>query len=95
MLRKVKPLAPMVVLVTLSAVPVVVVSVLTIEVLFCVALTVPPPVAVNAALTVVLKLRPPVKLMIEPVLLSSEMPATPAAFAVTAPVRVTVPPVRF
>ena len=51
MLRNVRPLAPMVVLATLSAVPVVVVSVFTIEVLFCVALTVPPPVALKAVLT--------------------------------------------
>ncbi len=48
MLRNVSPLAPMVVLATFSAVPVVVVMVFTMVVLFCVADTVPPPVAVNA-----------------------------------------------
>ena len=63
MLRKVRPLAPIVVLATLSAVPVVVVRVFTIEVLFWVALTVPPPVAVNAALAPVLRLMPPLKLI--------------------------------
>src|SRR5438105_336577 len=49
MLRNVKPLAPMVVFATFRAVPVVVVSVLMMVVLSWVALTVPPPVAVNAA----------------------------------------------
>ena len=53
MLRNVSPLAPMVVLATFSAVPVVVVMVLTMVVLFCVAVTVPPPVAVKAGLVVV------------------------------------------
>ena len=57
MLRKVRPLAPMVVLATLSAVAVVDVSVLTMDVLFCVALTMPPPVAVNAAFEPVLRLQ--------------------------------------
>ena len=47
MLRNFSPLAPMVVLATFSAVPVVDEIVLTIEVLFCVALTVPPPVALK------------------------------------------------
>ncbi len=42
------PLAPIVVLVTVSATPVVDASVFTIELLFCVALIVPPPVAENA-----------------------------------------------
>src|SRR4051812_23659272 len=58
MLRKVRPLVPIVVLATFSAVAVVVVSVFTIVLLFCVALTVPPPVAANAALAPVLRLRP-------------------------------------
>src|SRR3712207_5330738 len=48
MLRNVRPAAPMVVLVTLSDWPVVVASVLTIEVLFCVAVRVPLLVAVQA-----------------------------------------------
>src|SRR5437762_14312492 len=47
MLRNVRPAAPMVVLATLRAVPAVVESVLTIVELFCVAVTVPPPVAVK------------------------------------------------
>jgi hypothetical protein len=72
MLRNVSPLPPIFVLVTVSAAPDVVVSVLTIEVLFWVALTVPPPVAVNAALAPVLALIPPVKLIVAPVLLVSE-----------------------
>ncbi|MBK7473434.1 MAG: hypothetical protein IPI73_25140 [Betaproteobacteria bacterium] len=80
MLRKVSPLAPMVVLATFSAVPVVVASVLTMLVLFWVALTVPPPVAVKAGLAPVLRFMPPVKLMVPPVLLVSEMP--PVAFVI-------------
>src|SRR6266851_4028173 len=43
MLRKVAPLAPIVVLLICSAVPAVELSVLTVEVLFCVATIVPPP----------------------------------------------------
>src|SRR6476620_6071162 len=95
MLRKVTPLAPMVVLEMFNAVPVVVVKVLTIVLLSWVALTVPPPVAANAGLTVVLRLRPPLKLIIEPVLVSRLMPLTPAAVAVIGPDRFTVPPVLF
>src|SRR5262245_22367079 len=68
-LRKVKPLAPIVVFATFSAVPVGVVSVLTIVVLFCVTLTVPPPVAVKAGFAPVLSATPPVKLIVAPVLL--------------------------
>src|SRR2546423_15619197 len=56
MLRKVSPLAPMVVLATLSAVPVVEVMVLTMVVLFCVALMVPPPVALKPTPLVVVRL---------------------------------------
>ena len=67
MLRNVRPLAPIVVLATFNAVPVVVVMVLTMVVLFCVADTVPPPVAVKPGLVVVLSARPPVKLMVDPV----------------------------
>ncbi len=48
MLRNVSPLAPIVVLATFSAVPVVVAIVLMTVTLFWVTLTVPPPVAVNA-----------------------------------------------
>src|SRR4029450_6679115 len=90
MLRNANPLAPMVVFATFSAVPVVVVSVLTMLVLFCVALTVPPPVAVNAALAPVLRFNPPVKLIVAPVLPVSE---TPVSVSVTAPLNVTPPPV--
>src|SRR6478752_618786 len=89
-LRNVRPLAPIVVLATLSAVPVVVVNVLTMLVLFCVALTVPPPVAVNAALVVVLKLRPPVKVIVAPVLVVSEIRVL---VSVIAPLKAMVPPV--
>src|SRR4051812_31756782 len=91
MLRKVKPLAPIVVLATLSAVPVVVVNVLTMVLLFCVALTVPPPVAVNAALVVVLRASPPVKLIVAPVLL---LRRTPVPVSLIAWLKVVVPPVR-
>src|SRR5438445_13560668 len=65
-LRNVRPLAPMVVFATLSAVPVVVVSVLTIVVLFCVAVTVPPPVAVKALFAPVDNERPPVNATVAP-----------------------------
>src|SRR5437899_2073397 len=59
MLRNVKPLAPMVVLVTLSAVPVVDEIVLTMLVLFCVALTVAPlPEALKPTPLVVVRLSP-------------------------------------
>src|ERR1051325_770349 len=70
MLRKVRPDAPMVVFATLSAPPVVEASVLMIEVLFCVALTVPPPVAVKAVPGVGVRLSPPVKLTVAPVLVA-------------------------
>ena len=60
MLWKVRPLAPIVVLATLSAVPVVVVRVLPAPV----TVTVPPPVAVKAALAPVLRVSCPVKLMV-------------------------------
>ena len=93
MLRNVTPLPPMFVGVAmLTAVPVVVVMVLSIVALFCVALTVPPPVAVNAALVAVVRLRPPVKLIVAPVLLLSRMPVPVSEIA---PVTSTVPPVRF
>ena len=69
MLRNSSPLAPIVVLATLSAVPVVVASVLT-SAPVTVGLhgfsshtcTVPPPVAVNAALAPAFSVNPPLKL---------------------------------
>ena len=80
MLRKVSPVAPMVVLVTVSAVPVVVVSVLTMEV--CSG------DADGAAaggdegrFAPVLTARPPVKVIVEPVLLVSRMPAPVSVIA--------------
>src|SRR5581483_6243962 len=66
MLAKVRPLAPTVVLLTFSAVPVVVVSVLALLVL----LTVPPPVALKAVLVVVLAVIWPLKLIVAPLLLA-------------------------
>ena len=66
MLWNVSPLAPMVVLATFSAVPVVVAIVLTVPV----TLTVPPPVAWNPPpLVASMSSPPPVKLMVAPVLL--------------------------
>src|SRR5947209_3393385 len=76
MLRNVRPAAPMVVFETLRAVPAVVESVLTIEVLFCVAVTVPPPVAVKESFEPVERLRPPVKAMVAPVLFVSVIPVS-------------------
>ena len=61
-------------------------------VLFCVADTVPPPVAVNAGLVVVVSASPPVKLIVDPVFAFRKMPCP---VSVIAPVNVTVPPVRF
>ena len=72
MLRKVKPLAPIVVLTTLSPVPVPEVIVLTIVVLSCVALTVAPlPVALKPTPEVVVRLNPPVKVTVPPVFVRS------------------------
>ena len=90
MLRNVKPLAPIVVFATFKAVPEVVVSVLTIEELFCVALIVPPPVAVNAAFAPVVSDKPPVKFTVAPVFEVSEMPFE---VLLTAPPKAAVPPV--
>ena len=59
-------------------------------VLSCVALIVPPPVAVKAAFVVVLAVMPPVKLIVAPVLLVSVMPVS---VSVTRPLNATVPPV--
>src|SRR3954452_3365669 len=78
MLRKVNPLAPMVVPVTLSAVPVVVVSV------FAVAVTVmvPPPAALKAAFAPVERVSVLVKVIVEPVLLDKEIPAPEVTLSV-------------
>src|SRR5438105_1154598 len=89
-LRKVNPAAPMVVLVTFKAVPAVVERVLTMLVLFCVAVTVPPPVAAKESFAPVLRLSPAVKLMALPLLLVSEIPVP---VSLIAPVKLTVPPV--
>src|ERR1700720_396041 len=81
------PAAPIVVLATLTAVPVVVVTVLVVFV----AVTVPPPVAVKPGLAPVDRVSAPVKLIVAPVLLDSEMPL-PVSLTVLD--RVTVSPVR-
>ena len=78
----------MVVLATFSAVPVVVAMVLADPA----TLTVPPPVAVNAGLAPVFSVSAPVKSMLEPVLALRKIPVP---VSVTAPEKVTVPPVRF
>src|SRR5258705_10120962 len=91
MLRNVNPEAPMMVFVTFSAVPDVVESVLTIVVLFWVALTVPPPVAVNESFAPVLRLMPPVKLIVAPVLALRITPVPVPLFDETAPPRLIVP----
>ena len=102
MLRNVRPLAPIVVLATLSAVPVVVVIVLTrapaagLHGFSSQTLTVPPPVAVKAALAPVDSSRPPEKVIVAPVLLVSEMPLpSPSLPSVMAPVKLLAPPVVF
>src|SRR4051794_7628100 len=89
MLRKVNPVPPIVVFCTISGEPDVVVSVLTIVVLFWVTLTVPPLVAVKAALAPVERTRPPEKLMVPLSLLSRLTPVPPVL--VTAPVNWTRP----
>ena len=82
MLRNVSPLAPMVVLATLSAVPVVVVSVFTnapaagLHGFSSHTLTVPPPVAVKAALAPVFSVIPPLNVNVDAALLL--VSATPA-----------------
>ena len=88
MLRKFRPPAPIVVLATLSAVAVVVASVLALPV----TLTVPPPVAVNAGFAPVLAVTPPEKLIVAPVFEVSEMPLP--FVSLTEPVNDTVSPVR-
>ena len=91
MLRKVNPAAPIVVFATFRAVPVVVVMVFTMLVLFCVAVTVPPPVAVKAALAPVFKVSPALKAIVAPVLPVREIPA---AVSEIAWVKETVDPAR-
>jgi hypothetical protein len=100
MLRNVMPLGPIVVLATLSAVPVVVVIVLTrapaagLHGFSSQTLTVPPPVAVNAGLAPVESTNPPENVMVAPVLLVSEMPLpSPSLPSVMAPAKLLVPPV--
>src|ERR1039458_5178840 len=66
--------APMAVLSTLMAVPVVVTIVLVVSV----ALTVPPPMAVKASLEPVLSVIGPLKLIVAPVLLVRRTPVDPA-----------------
>ena len=98
-LLNVSPLAPMVVSATLSAVPVVVAKLFTTaepeaQSLVAQTFTVPPLVAVNAALVVVDRLKPPLNTKVaEPPpwsLLSRKMPVP---VSLIAPLKVTVPPV--
>jgi len=77
----------MVVLATSNAIPVVVDRVLVAPV----TLTVPPAVAVKAALPPVAAASPPLKLIVAPVLLAR---STPVPLSATAPTSPTVPPVR-
>ncbi len=72
----------------LSAVPV-----LVVRWLVPVTLTVPPPVATKAFEAPVSSVMPPVKLMVPPVLLVSEMPPPASLLSVMAPEKATVPPV--
>src|SRR5256885_1032022 len=92
MLRNVRPLAPIVVFATLRAAAFGAVSVLTIVVLSWVAVTVPPPVALKAILAPVERLKPPVRLIVAPVLVLKRMPL---AVLLMAPLKTTVPPVLF
>src|SRR4051812_7469557 len=75
---KLRPLAPIVVFATLSAVALLVDRVL----LAPVAVTVPPPVAVKAGSEPVLSVSAPVKAIVEPVLLVSETPTPEVTFIV-------------
>ena len=100
MLRNSRLFEPIVVLATLSAVPVVVVSVLTsapvaagLHGFSSQTLTVPPPVAVKAALVVVLIASPPLKVTVPLSLLSSKTPSSlpsPSLLSVIAPEKVYV-----
>src|SRR5436189_4294864 len=94
MLRKFKPLAPMVELTTLSAVPVVV------EIVLLAPLTliaVAPPVALNPAPLVVLMARPPPLKLIEAPVFPDSVTAVLADVLrlFDAPLKVTVPPELF
>lgn len=87
----VRPLAPIVVLATLSAVAVVVVRVLVVSV----AVMVPPPVAVNAGLEPVDSAMAPVRLIVAPELLVRLIPVLVVGLvALIWPEMVVVPPVR-
>src|SRR5437588_4893272 len=97
MLRNSRLLLPIVVLVTVSAVPVVVVRVLTnapvapgLQGFSSQTLTVPPPVALNAGFPPVLSDSPPLKVIVPPVFEDRSMPP---ALSVTAPVIAMLPPV--
>ena len=91
----------MFVLATFSAVPLVVVIVLTsapvaagLQGFSSQTSTVPPPVAVKAGFAPVDRIRPPEKRIVAPVLLVSEMPLpSPSLPSVMAPVKLLVPPV--
>src|SRR5213593_3180992 len=85
--RNVRPLAPIVVFSTFSAIPVVVASVL----LAPVTLTVPPPVALRALLLPVLAVTPPVRLIVAPVFPVRLMPVP---VSLIAPLKEVVPPLR-
>src|SRR5258706_11396013 len=98
-LRNSNLFAPMVVLVTFSAVPVVVVSVLTnapvaagLHGFSSQTLTVPPPVAVKAALAPVESNSPPEKLIVAPELFVKDMPVLEPV-SLMEPVNLLVPPV--
>jgi hypothetical protein len=93
MLRNVRLLAPIVVLAMFSAIPVVPEMVLTIEVLFWVALTVPPPVALKPVPLVVVRFRPPAKLIVPPVLPVRLIAFAVVVVAVIVPAKVVVSPV--
>src|SRR5437588_12213880 len=86
-LKNFTPPAPIVVLAMLTAVPVVVTAVLEVFV----AVTVPPPVALNAVFDPVESVRLPEKLMVAPVFVVGEMPVPP--LWVVAPGNDFVPPV--
>ena len=85
-LRKIRFPAPMDVLTTFSAVPVVVIRVLV----AFVALTMPPPVALKAGLAPVESVSAPMKLTVEPVF---ALRLTPVPDPLIAPLKVAVPPV--
>src|SRR5258706_1221558 len=103
-LRNSNLFAPMVVLTTLSAVPVVVVSVLTnapvaaeLHGFSSQTLTVPPPVAVKAAFAEVESVRPPEKVIVALLLVVSDTPVLGPPLSEIAPENayVGLPPVTF